>query len=66
MFFNASHGSKLDGELENITTCRVFLLMALTGGIYYKAFCKVCCYDFSSTAASCLPNKQEEMNAIIT
>lgn len=40
--------------------------MALTGGIYYKAFCKVRCYDFSSTAASCLPNKQEEMNAIIT
>lgn len=65
MFFNISHRSKLDGELENISAFRVILLVALTVAIYYKAFCKVCRADFSSTTASCLPNKQEEMNTVI-
>lgn len=66
MFFNRSHRSQLYGELEIIITFRVILLLALTVAIYHKAFCKVCHDDFSSTTASCLPNKQEEMNTIIT
>lgn len=41
-------------------------LMTLTGAIYHKAFCKVCSGDFSSTAATCVSNKQETMSTIIT
>lgn len=58
--------NKLDGEPENITTFRVILLVTVTVAIYHEAFCKVRHDDFSSTTASCLPNKQEEMNVTIT